>query len=395
MYLSSFIHREELFHIAQRWFCGRMEPDDALKLTQILICDGFVLGQTLQRVTRTLLGRICADCMHEEPIRIKGQLRDALCRSPRVFTPRTRELCREYRANPEYYYAEVPINGALYTDSNHALWGVYRIKRPRRIAEKANRKIAQWIFERVRHRSQEMALERAHRYDIPLDRLVTPENEMVEEFIQAEKVIARSFSDGTMSLDPSVMTIHDVGGIKVVADREDLDFLEKSLSANSDWKVLDRENFRGDYRAVSLILQVPWEREEVCRQYRETRSWRKYLNRGIGEDELKKGLEPLLENAEAHLNLELILSTFEDLVESELGNSIHEERITAQREARVYKGYIPMNVEFLLGYLFAVGFSPRVRIDSLPVRLWGRYLPDTLLSHFRRLYSLPEYDLLS
>jgi len=82
-------------------------------------------------------------------------------------------------------------------------------------------------------------------------------------------------------------------------------------------------------------------------------------------------------------------------VESELGDSIHEERIMAQREGRVYKGYIPMNVEFLLGYLFAVGFSPCVRIESLPIRLWGRYLPDTLLSHLRRLYSLPEHDFLS
>ncbi len=91
--------------------------------------------------------------------------------------------------------------------------------------------------------------------------------------------------------------------------------------------------------------------------------------------------------------MELILSNFPDLVESELGNSIHEERIIAQRDSRIYKGYVPMNVEFLLEYLFAVGFSPEMHIDHLPIKLWGRYLPDTLISYVRRLYHLPVQDL--
>jgi hypothetical protein len=56
-------------------------------------------------------------------------------------------------------------------------------------------------------------------------------------------------------------------------------------------------------------------------------------------------------------------------------------------------GYIPTNVEFLLEYLFAVGFSPQTQIDHVPIKLWGRYLPDTLVSEIRRLYHLPEYDL--
>jgi len=87
----------------------------------------------------------------------------------------------------------------------------------------------------------------------------------------------------------------------------------------------------------------------------------------------------------------LILSTLPDMVESELGNSIHEERIIAQRNNKVYKGYIPMNVEFLIEYLFAVGLSPQIPIDSLPIKLWGRYLPDTISSHIRKLYQIPEY----
>jgi len=34
-----------------------------------------------------------------------------------------------------------------------------------------------------------------------------------------------------------------------------------------------------------------------------------------------------------------------------------------------------------------------VHIEDLPIKLWGRYLPDTLISHVRKLYHLPVQDL--
>jgi hypothetical protein len=45
-------------------------------------------------------------------------------------------------------------------------------------------------------------------------------------------------------------------------------------------------------------------------------------------------------------------------------------------------------------YLIAVAFSPQIKLSGLPIKLWGRYLPDTLSSHIRRLYGLPDPDLL-
>jgi hypothetical protein len=51
-----------------------------------------------------------------------------------------------------------------------------------------------------------------------------------------------------------------------------------------------------------------------------------------------------------------------------------------------------MNVEFLIEYLFAVGLSPRITIERLPIKLWGRYLPDSIGYHIRQLYYMPEFD---
>jgi hypothetical protein len=197
-----------------------------------------------------------------------------------------------------------------------------------------------------------------------------------------------------VKLDRAALTIHDLGGIKIIAEEEALSRLEASLQSDPLVRVMEKEEHEGGYRARNLIIDVPWEPERVCRRYTESRVWERYLNRGIAENELRKGIEPLLGGVEPRISVELILSTFPDFVESELGISIHEERIAAQRDHKVYEGYIPVNVEFLIEYLFAVGLSPQTLIERLPVKLWGRYLPDTISYHIRQLYGLHEYDAL-
>jgi hypothetical protein len=393
MYLTSFIHRDDLFDIAERWLLGRLEPDDGLRITQILICDGFVLGQTLEAMLGVLLDTVHGKAFRRTRIQFKGQLRDAICSSPLDGSARIHELVSLYHTNPEFFYREAPINGSIYLDDQNRLLGLYRVKRPRRIAEKANRYVANWIFQRVQNRAKDMAWERAKDHNLTLEELITPQNLMELEFIKAEKDIAKMFKDNNIRLDKSDLEIHDVGGVKIVASEEKLSLLEKELSEQLNIRVNDRESFSGNYQATSLVIEVEWNPDHVCRRYMDLRAWKKYLNRGLPETELKKGLEPLLEGSKPTLKLELILSTFPDMVESELGNSLHEERIVAQRDNKLYRGYIPMNVEFLIEYLLAVGVCPHTSIEKLPIKIWGRYLPDTVIDHIRALYGMPDFDL--
>jgi len=345
-------------------------------------------------MTHLLLEMIYDGPFKKEYIYFKGELRDAICRSGRNTIPRVDELIHHYKSNPDFFYREVPVNGVICLNKERHFLGSYRIKRTRRIAEKANRYIANWIFKMVQDRAHRMAEERAKKLGIPIERLLTPEEEMAREFTNAEEAIAKRFKEGTIELDRLAMTIHDVGGIKIVGDAERLLHIERVLLDHPIIKIVDKENHSGNFQANSLILQVSWNKEHICRRYIDSRAWKKYLYRGIPEEELKKGLDHLLDGSQPAINIELILSTLPDLVESELGNSIHEERIIAQRNNKVYKGYIPMNVEFLIEYLFAVGLSPQIAIDSLPIKLWGRYLPDTISSHIRKLYQMPEYGVL-
>jgi hypothetical protein len=393
VYLTSFAHREDLFQIAERWFCGRPEKRDALRLTEILICDGFILGETLDTLAVSALAAVHDKPFHKKRINLKGELRDAICAGNVEMTPRAEELIRLYRKNPDYYYRETPINGVMCLDEKERLLGLYRIKRPRRIAEKANRKIANWIFRLVQNRAQEMAQNRAREAGIPLEHLVSPQEVMRREFMDAEADIARAFSEGLIRFDRDSITLNDVGGMKIIATQEKLSRLESALAVNPKVRIIEKETFHGRYQATNLLLDVLWDVDRVCRRYEESRGWEKYRKRGIPEDRLKKEFPSFLQGGDPTVCIEVILSTYPDMVESELGNCIHEKRMMAQRENWLYKGNISMNVEFLLEYLFAVGFSPRVDIDRIPFKLWGRYLPDSLAYQIRRLYGLSGLDL--
>lgn len=392
MYLTSFAHRDRLFSIVERWFCNRPEPGDGRSLTEILICDVFIIRETLEALSRRLLSMTGTGPFQQEEIRRKGQLRDLLCRDSREQSARVAGLLSRYQKNPDYYYQETPINASVFFDDRGRMLGSYRVKRPKRIAEKANRRIAEWIFGNVKETAGQMARERAERSGIPLDQFITPPREMDREFIEAEELIANSFRDSSIRFDRNALMIQDTGAIKIVGDDESFDRLTGELQAATDITVIEQERFRGKYQALNLVLDLPWDAESVCRRYRDTRAWERVKDRGISADELRNGIEPLLEGASPRISIEVILTTFSDLVESELGSSIHEERIISQRDSSSYKGYIPMNVEFLLEFLFAVGFSPRIEIEDVPIKLWGRYLPETLGSYIRQLYTLPNHD---
>lgn len=394
MYITSFVHREELFQMVQRWFCDRLDPTDGLRVTQILICDGFILGETLDAFTRSMLNTFATESYRAQRLHFKGELREIICQSISEPNGRTADLIESYRKNPEYFFTEAPVDGTAYLDSLDRALAIYRIKRPRRIAEKANRYIANHIFRMVQNRARQMAEERAQQMGVSLENLLTAEEEMEREFTLAEEMIAGAFRQGEARFEKPSVTINDVGGIKYITDEKSMDLIEQFLLKNQEFTVFERSEHTGNYRAKSYVVDIPWDKEWVCKRFIETRAWEKYINRGIPETELRKGLDHLMDGTEPRICIEITLTTFDDFVESELGRGIHEERIITQRGQTVYVGHIPMNVEFLVEYLFAVAVSPRIHIDRLPVKIWGRYLPDTISYHIRQLYYLPEHDAL-
>jgi hypothetical protein len=394
MYITAFLHRDELFEITKRWLCDQLRLDDARQITEILISDGFVLGETLKSFSREVISSFHGNDFREIPIKKKGELRDAICHHPDHGSERVKELIESYRKTPEFYYTETPFNGAIFIDKYGKLIGIYRIKRPKRIAEKANRRIAEWIFHKVQEKARMLACERAKKLGIPLELLITPEDEMVREFITAEREIASYFRDGKIELNPGDVSIHDVAGMKIIGSMDELREFEEWLSNHPRVSIVQREVIdNGTYRAINLHVNVPCDLVWLVNWFNITKGWNKYCGRGISVEELKDNFPKMIRGGANWIRIELILSTFQDFVESELGTCIHEERILAQRDSKSYWGYIPSNVEFLTEFLFAVGFSPSIKVERIPIKLWGRSLPDTVVCAIRELYQMPDQEL--
>jgi len=67
-------------------------------------------------------------------------------------------------------------------------------------------------------------------------------------------------------------------------------------------------------------------------------------------------------------------------MESEFGRSLHELRILRLRERREYCGLIAQNAGYLIEYLLTLAMAPVLDVPELPIKMYGRYLPETISS---------------
>jgi len=81
------------------------------------------------------------------------------------------------------------------------------------------------------------------------------------------------------------------------------------------------------------------------------------------------------------------------MLESEIGRSMHEDRILTQRQNQQYQGSLARNIEYLLDYFFRFALSTTKELHEVPIQLWVRYMPDYIDQILQRLYhSSDEID---
>ncbi len=100
-----------------------------------------------------------------------------------------------------------------------------------------------------------------------------------------------------------------------------------------------------------------------------------------------------VQSGEESINLEIIVTSYLEMLESEIGRCMHEERIIRQRHNPRYCGQLAQNVGFLMEFLFTYPALPLPRLDRLPVRIRDRYLPDTFDEVRRKLFGNPSVEL--
>jgi hypothetical protein len=118
------------------------------------------------------------------------------------------------------------------------------------------------------------------------------------------------------------------------------------------------------------------------------RDWSCLAGRGMSEEDLAKGFPDYVQSGERTFRAEVILTTRADLVESEFGNAIHEARIIEQRQGAPYAGRIASNASFIITHMLMLALSPTIATPELPVKMWGRYLPDVYSVAIWKLFGI-------
>jgi len=331
--------------------------------------------------------------VHPGPVRLlrlrsKDELRDAIVEACMDPTPREAELFRQYRQRPEEFFPGTPSDVVLGLREDGSILGMARVKRLRRIAEKGSRRVADKLAGAINDRATAVAMRRAETYGIPLRQLLSSKTEMAEDFAQAERIVSRTFRDGVVVFQPEDLRIDDGIGFKFVGTPDEMTSIEGAIRNHPAVVGVQREEHRGNYNDINLLVDLELPRVSQIVDQERGRDWSCLAGRGLTAQELAEGFPDYVASGERSFRAEVILTTRGDLVESEFGSAIHEARIIEQRQGTPYAGRIASNASFIITHMLMLALSPTIATPEMPVKMWGRYLPDVYSVAIWKLFGI-------
>jgi hypothetical protein len=390
IHLGSFLHRNEMAEIIGRALEDRLLPDDAHRLKEIVNFNSYCLRVYSSQFADRLFAAVRGSGVRVIPAKTKGELKDLIAANPHFVNRRIEELREKYRKYPLDYYRDTPYEGTMYTIGNPPRYvGSRRIKRIRRIAEKCGRRIVDYMFDQVRARADELAEERAQKLGVPRNQLVTPPEEMIAEFQHAERRVLKSIREGLFVAAMPRFHIDDVVGIRILIDPQAAPRVDEYLASLPGLSVVDEKRFIGRFSGRNMVVAARLSRDDLLMQPPKEAATQVLISRGVARtrEAVAERYADFVLHAEDHVRFEILQIEYEQLLESEIGRSQHEEHVIELRDKSEYGGRLAQNVEALMIFLFAWALSARTGYEPLPIKLCGTYLPDYFDSVFRTLWE--------
>jgi len=331
MYLSGLIHRDHLFDVATRWLANRVEPADGRIVTEVFTFERTVTAPTVRRFVTDMCRAIQPGPLYLERVSSKDDVREAIVAAAANPNLRIAELIDRYRQLPEDYFPRTPVHMSLVTRHSGRLAALIRRKRIRRIADKVSRRMAAQLAGEIDAVATALVASRPVRGTgafaaARLDGTPPPGVRGA-----AERLVADRIRSGRLALDPERQRVDDVIGVKIVGTEAELAKAEAAIDDLDYTFASDREVHDGSYAGTHYSVDLELDPPEQLLARETPVDWSFARGRGLPEDELQSSFRRYVETGSRTFRVELILTTFEDLVESELGASIHEQRILDQR----------------------------------------------------------------
>jgi hypothetical protein len=394
--INSYLHRNLFYDVVRRWMYNLTYPSDAELITRLAHFNTVFVSRYLEIFSRTILEKLHGADLKTGKALLKSDLKDVLVASPPYLNERIEELIREYREHPERYYRATPFSGTLFfieRADKQCYIGSTRIKRVRRLAEKSARRIADSIFEAIKRRADVLADDRARRLGIPHDQLVTRSEDMDEEFNKAEGRFLEDLRNKRPIHFEDELIINDVAGLKVIVEDCDFSRVVETIRQTGNCEIIEEEPHTGRYNAVNLIVSYTPQKDQILQAPLGPGTLKTIEARGLDPDHADREFADFIHIGEDQVNIEVIVSNYQEMLESEIGRCMHEDRIIRQRLQQKYRGHLAKNVEYLMVYLFNFAVSARSDLGELPIKLWDRYLPDYFDEVIRSLFDLPPLRL--
>ena len=387
MYLTAFLHREALFDITNRWLSNRLREDDPLAITKIITYDSFAAWEMLQEFIDALLTPLIRAPVHKRKLRDKKELKDFICNVNFRSSEHIQNLVASYRNMSEFYYVGSPMAGYIYYNEHRRLACISRFKRAKRIAEKASRYASMILSETVKTTARELT-------DLMVNHADSTTEKSLGPLLKAEKEVMDRIKNNGITLPVEPMKIKDIIGAKIIDHGFGERALEAVISEMSGVAIVEKERHSGNYNAIHYVVELRVDFDYLVQRFSDSHQSFDCTKRGLPQENIQEDFARFIVTGSNSVQVDLILTTFEELIESEIGRSMHETRIFLQRQQQTYFGNIPTNVEYIIEYLLAVALSPVVFIDEIPIKIWGRYLPDSLSYSIRKLHNMPEHSLI-
>ncbi len=377
MYLSAMTHRDELFEITLRWMNDDFNPEDGKAVTRIFLFESAISSLVVDRLI-AFLSRLTGCSFQAQRVRQKQALRDQIIRHLPFRNHRICQLIQDFEENPEYFFPRLPVDAALITASGSSLSAIARIKRLTRIAEKVSFRLVDALFKEIQAEARHIAGQRATAAGVMLADLESSPAAMQNDFIEAETAVARRFKNKNVRIAREALAINDIIGLKIIGESEMIERLPMLLDLEPGITLVETERHIGDYNAVNLLVDIDLPEPEALGAHLAEIDWSIAIRHGMDADELRRNAVSYAVRGARTVRVEIILTTYEELMESEFGRSIHELRVLRLRQRQAYSGPIAQNAGYLIEYLLVLASSPTVHIPELPIKMYGRYLPEAI-----------------
>ncbi|MCK9195651.1 MAG: hypothetical protein M0P16_01565 [Syntrophales bacterium] len=393
--INSYLHRNELKDLIRRSMYGNVQTGDGDLITRLVHFNQFFVSRYLHHFAGTLFRELHGSDLRGERISLKGEIKDAMVRRPPYHNPRIERLIRDYEEHPGRFYRETPCQAMLFfkrQEEGEDYLGSWRIKRIRRLAEKGARRIIDWIFDAIKRHAETLADERAALLCIPREYLLTSPEEMLGEFLDAEERFVEDLQRQREIKGATDLVINDVAGVKVVLEDDEQGRILTALNNIEHCRVVEQERHQGLYNAVNLVVRIEPPKDELIRGLLPASVYAVMASRGVAPAQVDRNYADFVLSGEEDVYLEIIVSNYQEMLESEIGRCMHEDRTIAQRLRQQYRGHLAKNVEYLMRYLFLFTLSNQGELKDLPVKLWDRYVPDYFDGVIAGLFHIPPGD---